>query len=277
MNWLQSQQQHETQFFLTLPSNTIESGGQGESVNRQCQFQVKLPQRISLGLDWEVALSEIIYPHSWYNIRQEDGDEVSVSFYDHDVATGGKFKVEPGCYENPDDLAAVMNKAVERICRMGKISVPIRFAYDGITRRYMVIKLRMTGVIIEMGDKIRNILGFETKGFKKLGVVEIKSVYAKYPVDLRAGFDSMYVYCNLVRNQVIGNYLAPLLRVVPIEGHADDIICRVYNLPHYLPMDVSEFDSVEISIKDDRNHLVPFLYGKVIIKLHFRRKKSYFF
>ncbi len=275
MSWIHQNQQ-ESQFFLTLPSNTVEATAREVSNNTQSRFQVVLPQKISLGLDWEVSLSEIIYPHSWYNVRSEDGDDIVVSFYDHSASFGGKFRVEPGCYEKPTDLVAVMNKAIERMCITANVSPSFRFSYDAVTRRMMISKLLMTGLVVEMGEKIRNMLGFEIKSFKKLGVVEHKSVYAKYPIDLRAGFDALYVYCNLIRNQVIGDVLAPLLRVVPVEGHTDDVICRTYNLLHYLPVDVSEFGSVELSIKDDRNQFVPFLYGKVIVKLHFRKKKTFF-
>ncbi len=41
-------------FYLTLPSNVI------------ARYVTKLPERIRLDTDYEVGLSELVYPHSWY-------------------------------------------------------------------------------------------------------------------------------------------------------------------------------------------------------------------
>jgi hypothetical protein len=45
-------------FYLTLPSN-------GAS-------DVKLPERIRLDDDYELGVTEIVYPHTWYNVDNDD-------------------------------------------------------------------------------------------------------------------------------------------------------------------------------------------------------------
>lgn len=47
---------------MTLPSNTEFEG------NTTANFKVRLPEKISLAGQWEVALVEMMYPHSWYNV-----------------------------------------------------------------------------------------------------------------------------------------------------------------------------------------------------------------
>jgi hypothetical protein len=42
-------------FYLTLPSN-----------------DVKLPERIRLDDDYELGVTEIVYPHTWYNVDNDD-------------------------------------------------------------------------------------------------------------------------------------------------------------------------------------------------------------
>ena len=126
---------------------------------------------------------------------------------------------------------------------------------------------------VRLGTKISYMLGFTKDDLSVLLKKTTPGCRAKYPVDLRAGFDSMYVYCDLVRNQMVGDTLAPLLRVVPVEGKFEDNIYREYNSPHYLPLVKMEFDSISIAIKDDKNRNVPFLAGKVTVKLHFRKRK----
>lgn len=96
----------------------------------------------------------------------------------------------------------------------------------------------------------------------------------KYPVDLRMGFEVFYVYCDLVELQMVGNSLVPLLRVVNVEGKHNDIVLKSYENPNYLPVSKREFDSIEINIKDNTNHSIQFLGGQVIVKLHFRKRKT---
>ena len=54
------------QFYLHLPSN---SSLDKFSNNTLTEYRVCLPQTISSTGDWEVALTEIHYPHSWNNVQ----------------------------------------------------------------------------------------------------------------------------------------------------------------------------------------------------------------
>jgi hypothetical protein len=125
-----------------------------------------------------------------------------------------------------------------------------------------------------MTPHLSYVLGFEAEPvFLTSEGRYLTKIVAKYPVDLRAGSYAMYIYCSLVANQVIGDTLAPLLRTVTVEGKHEDVICKVYNTPHYVPLAQREFDSVELLINDDQNKPVKFQFGKIIVKLHFRRQK----
>ena len=56
-----------TQFYLHLPSN---SSLDKLPHNTLTEYRVSLPQTLNLTGEWEVALTEIHYPHSWNNIQQ---------------------------------------------------------------------------------------------------------------------------------------------------------------------------------------------------------------
>ncbi len=88
------------------------------------------------------------------------------------------------------------------------------------------------------------------------------------------GFYSLYVYCSLVEPQIVGNVMAPLIRSVHINGNYGDIIEKLYQTPHYVPVVAKEVDRIEIDIKGDDNQSVPFQFGKTVVKLHFRKKRS---
>ena len=53
-------------FYLVLPSNSSMSMYPN---NTLAQYVTNLPRRISLSGEWECGLTEIHYPHDWYNVR----------------------------------------------------------------------------------------------------------------------------------------------------------------------------------------------------------------
>ena len=53
-------------FYLVLPSNASMTRHPN---NTLAQYISNLPRRISLSGDWECGLTEIHYPHDWYNVR----------------------------------------------------------------------------------------------------------------------------------------------------------------------------------------------------------------
>jgi hypothetical protein len=58
-----------SQFYLTLPSN---ASMKYYPDNTMAKYTTTLSNRIELDGDWEVGLAEIIYPCSWYNVKQQD-------------------------------------------------------------------------------------------------------------------------------------------------------------------------------------------------------------
>ena len=56
-------------FYLTLLSD---SSGAFYPSNKIARYVTKLPERIRLEGDYEVGLSELVYPHTWYNVDNGD-------------------------------------------------------------------------------------------------------------------------------------------------------------------------------------------------------------
>ena len=53
-------------FYLVLPSNASMTTHPN---NTLAQYITNLPRRIRISGDWECGLTEIHYPHDWYNVR----------------------------------------------------------------------------------------------------------------------------------------------------------------------------------------------------------------
>ena len=59
------------QFYITLPSD---SNMEYYPDNTMVKFTTKSSEAVDLNGDYEVGLTEIIYPHTWYNINNTKGD-----------------------------------------------------------------------------------------------------------------------------------------------------------------------------------------------------------
>lgn len=91
--------------------------------------------------------------------------------------------------------------------------------------------------------------------------------------DLQRGFYSLFIYCDIVDPVVVGDVRAPLLRVVNIAGKEGSTVSRIYQNIQYVPILRKQFDTIEIDIRSDFGQKVAFERGKVIVVLHFRRRK----
>ncbi len=96
--------------------------------------------------------------------------------------------------------------------------------------------------------------------------------------DIKHGIPAeMYVYCDLVEPQMVGDTVAPLLKIVNItnsDSPHDSWGTKKtvhFHDPHYVPVMKSTFETVEIDLRDSTGASVPFRYGDTCMKLHLRR------
>ena len=83
-------------------------------------------------------------------------------------------------------------------------------------------------VAISMSKFLKELLGFKGRHFSGFG-----SDDGQRPVDIRQGFYSIFVYCDILKARVVGDNLVPLLSILPVEGKPGDIVYRRYEKIHY--------------------------------------------
>ena len=98
-----------------------------------------------------------------------------------------------------------------------------------------------------------------------------------HSVDINRGLTALYVYCNLCKPQIVGDTLAPLLRIVDSKGKDGQNIVKFYGQPHFVPLRKKYIDVIQINISDDTGNIISFTLGKVICKLQFRLKQPNLF
>ena len=245
------------------------SGGRAAETDHSAGRPV--PDRLILDGDYEVGLSEIIYPHSWYNINTSN-NRYWFGF-SPEPGLELKFFLPTGYYADGSDLASALNRIAQNAIdeEAPNRDLKIKFHFDPISNRFN-IEFRSKGSPSKllMSEKLKKLLGFD-------GVMSgLTSMYtlADNPVDLNQNLDLIYVYCDIASHQCVGDIKAPLLRVVNVSGKHRTLVRNIYTHPIYVPVGRRDFDSIQISLLSQSGKPIPFQFGKSVVTLHFRKKSS---
>ena len=150
----------------------------------------------------------------------------------------------------------------------------MKFAYEPVTQKVTAYMKGDTTFAL-YGD-LPDILGFgRGDAVVTLTSSARSSVARGYSiVDLRRGFESLYVYSSIIEPRIVGDKIAPLLRIVPITGRHGEMVAARFDHVQYMPVLSREFEAVEIEIRDDTGRPVPFERGKVTMTLHLTAAKQ---
>lgn len=280
-------------FYLTLPSN-VKSGEENNTTSR---FRTILKDNLDLSGRWYVALSEIQYPFSWSNVDDDEIVNAIMLKIKHDNKWDW-FRLRNYAskkhYDKISDLTSDLEESIKkevarRIALMSGELDPEKLTrklykhnlVDFVSIRYdskldrVRIKL-LDRSVVEMMNMPRNLMYI--MGFKE----DYGRVFAReeeigpYPPDIDAGLSYMYVYCDAVAPQIVGDTAAPLLRVVNLSGKNNykygSVITETYADPHYVPVVAKSLHGVLVELKSDQDKPIRFNFGKSIVKLHFKRK-----
>ena len=144
----------------------------------------------------------------------------------------------------------------------------IRMKYNRFIQK--VVMRTVEGVRLVFAKRLAELFGFDSS-------VELTGQFkSERPIDVKP-VHHMFVYTDIVEYNTVGGIRAPLLRFVTVEGEYGETITKTFDTPHYVPLKQSSLSTIEIDIRDDTGEHMPFTGGKVITKLHLRRRRlSYF-
>jgi hypothetical protein len=254
-------------------------------------FTTKLASTVELTNEWEAGIAEITFPKTWYTISK-NGAPIIVDCANcrykpaqpDDVDPSDRYRVvlqlSGGFYGSMEDLIREINSTARRAFEPpsdlddGEITTsPPIFYYKRFENR--VIASLEVGMIIHFPPALESILGFSPQQNPLVNnAIESRIYEGDLASDLHAGIHGLYIYCDLVHFSFVGDIKAPLLRVVASAGAAGEVITRYYERPRYVPVQKTNFDSIQILIRDDLGEKIHFESGKVLVTLHFRRARS---
>ena len=144
----------------------------------------------------------------------------------------------------------------------------VTFSYDTFTRK-VTVQLQNNEELF-FGN-IGYLLGFS------LEEIISNTSTAERQVDLEYGFQDLFIYYDIIQSQYVGDALAPLLRIVPVEGKVGERESKSFLRPQYLPVSRKQFETVKVDIKTDTGESVPFELGSLLLTPHFRQSVPQYF
>ena len=289
-------------FYITLPSNVKNDFYNNTIAN----YRTKLATNLKLDDKWRVGIASISYTNSWDVKSEYAGFRFS---YQHIYFTDYKDE----SFENIDltefvkveDIITEMNERIENYEKRKNVRLP-HFQINKMTNRveFKPVFVKNAMIFPHLSDNLATVLGFDNQrmdayitkkhneyraewesltlsqkwnSFYTFHVKEPEESDYTYisdnPYNILPTFSTLYVYCDLVKHNFVGDSYTQLMRIVEVPPNSkfrDQILFNYSNI-HYMPLQLTEFDTIEIHIKDDLNQSIPFLFGRVIITLHFKR------
>lgn len=268
------------QFYMTLPSNSSMSLHAGNTV---AEFTTTLSERVELvGAGWRVGLVEFTYPNSYYHIPK--GEFIKLVLM---VGSSGKlidvFDAVPigeGYYDSPKQLADHIVKEFTKAWEANKDTISKDMISD--TTRPMItisyvektnklkVQSRRLGFALQLSPLLADILALRKLAPPKRDTIAQEYV-SESEVDLLRGLHTLYIYCDIIEDTLVGDTKAPLLRSTTLQGVRGSMTKETYVKPYYHPLKTLSFDTIQCNIKASTGQLAPFNAGQSSLTLHFKR------
>lgn len=278
---------------MTLPSNSSHAYYGSQPTN---EYRTRLYSQITLPpQEWEVGLAEFSYPRSWACLPNATF-EVWGPSTDGQYASNhlGVFVVPDTRYDSPVHLTNAINGVIgDRgpTFPRGGSGDENRLKVEVTATGHCQFKLPK-GCMVMLSGELANPLGFgsEKKVFLSRGsrvewkiesahtrvyVTDKRVIKSPFVVKVDRLVSDLYLYADIVERQRVGDALVPLLRTVAdTSARTGEIVTADFRQIHYLPLRIGSFESIDIKVTDTLGRPVRFLYGDIVVKLHFRRKKG---
>lgn len=254
-------------FYITLPSN----GSQKYfPQNKIGNYNTKLAYTLRLPLkEFEVGVVGVTYVNSFKVLTGKDDDNLI-------QVAGSNFREELEIpidhYDNIHQLIDAVNKCFRTLSYMNAVLIHleehnrVKLTFDHKTK-------------IKISEKLSDILGFDGKTLFHQDdsdrSQDIKSHFiGKFPPDITGSRYHLFIYTDIIEQQMVGSTLVPLLRMINLRGRSGETITDIFQTPYYMNLSRNTIENILILVCDEFGSEIPFDKGPVTVTLHFRKVKS---
>ena len=261
-------------FYLAIPSDSSHNFFPN---NKTSSYTTKLAKEIILHDDYEVGLSVIHFPLTYYNVGKSEFKVFKVkevtTFKDvnnvskKEVKLFEKITMPEGRYP-PETMVQEMFAPIP--------STLVEVSVSNYNRR---IQLKIGNEFnIAFNPALIEFMGGEFHPKPLEGrIFEKNTTYTGLRViDYQRACHNLYVYCDLVEPRTVGDTQVSLLTTIPNPsgGSFGDTVVERFDTIRYFKLGKNRFDTVKVDILSDFGKPIPFEDGKVFIELHIRKVKK---
>lgn len=261
-----------TDFYLTLSSA---SSAEHFPQNTLTDFSIKLPKEIHLSGNWQVGLSDLIFPYRFLlnpqhfsvdNIKEDLTGQHTINLY-----------TELRSFETKEDFIAHLNEVLTK----AELRKALSFSING--QGYVSVRVK-GGYQVTLNEGLSHILGFREGAVPMAKVIVHEfSEDGRRTVNRLADVRCMFplhplvcVHSNIVESNVVGDRLERVLDIVPVANHKKEERIFVHSVerPRYIPLRWKTLSTLRVELKTGEGDHLPLLAageGSTIIKLHFKR------
>lgn len=255
-------------FYITLISN---SSLDYYPENKTNSFTAQLPHYITLDGAWSVAVVEIQYPFTLFNVTKNNNRIVLRD----DENKQYDLEITPGYYSDLPEIIKAINKKIKPITSNDSF-----IEFDKATQRIKVNKRSESeNNAVSRANLIS--VNFENRLAMQLGFSPEANVlgYRLSPHATNIGLgipELMVVYCDIIDGQILGDKFCKMLRVINTANTKNmdfaQFCHKEFNPAHYLNLQSKKFETISLDIRDTSGQPMPFQYGTLTVKLHFKQE-----
>ena len=241
-------------FYMSLPNDSSK-----DFENTPWEYTTRLPRWIQLNGEWEIGLHSMAYTP--WNIVQHLDEPISFT-YSGNNEKGGRMKKH---YTTVYEYITNINKSLRESPHVTDDEIRFKFELNG--------KVTITlspGYKVYLRREQAIVLGFMTFD-DSAEVKEIaKTETGSYEANLHRE-TNIYVYCDIVQPQIVGDKTVPLLAIVPCQEIIEtyETLYAPENI-HYIPIQTKSFQKIKVLLRNSTNESIPFEYGRATITLHLK-------
>lgn len=254
-------------FHVVLPSNSCMDL---YPKNTLSNFRIKLAKSIKFDRPYVVALEEILYPKS--NLEFGLNETFIVVHQVQYEKNGEEIMYKYGEWLERMELAISSN--ISKAALMWYLNEKLQKYHWSISNEKGVFSFNRQinadkHYTLTLHPKLSHALGFSSEPDAK---VLAEDVYvAANPPPMFFEPNQMFIYCDFVQYQHVGDILSPLLRICVADSGKDEYRSEKYIRPYYVPVCKQSIDEVHIEVRTHSGEYFPFPTGKPLIcKLHFQ-------
>ena len=250
---------------ITLPSN---ASMDEHPDNTQTDFITNLTTPIICEGNFEVALLELTYRQS---IKTYIGKIITLTHISANFCSEDIFLHEG---EHIETFVDRLNHALN-ICVVYHMQQPAYTEYFEYKDSFVRLINIPQNVQFQFDGNILKLFDFEKrKGFFSR-YSKNEKLFTYPPNTPIRTLDEIFVYTDIIKNQYVGDTLAPLLRGVGNRGKNNETITVEFINPLYVDLNKTEIRNIHIYLRDSTGEKIYFRDpgSKVIVKLDIRPKK----